>query len=89
MSITVLTKIVRLVASPTLEEKYKPPVHPPMDTKALTPYTACIGMSKQRVSEATTYMFVSRFNELWQELLVRISERQLVGIGSRLAEEMG
>ena len=60
-----------------------------MDTKALTPYALCLRMSKQRKPEATTHMFMSRFNELWQELLVRISERQLVWIGSRLAEEMG
>jgi len=37
-SVTVLTNAVLFVADPTLVEKYREPVQPPIDTRALTPY---------------------------------------------------
>ena len=37
-SVTVLTNAVLFSADPTLDEKYREPVQPPIDMRALTPY---------------------------------------------------
>lgn len=69
-SITVWTNAVLFSADPTLVEKYREPVQPPILAIAFTPYTQIVGLLLRPIQCGKAYIFVSFFNKLRKHIRI-------------------